>query len=256
MLRWARISTRPRGCRYIPGNTFGAGAVSSSVNEPIKIDVWSDIACPWCYIGKRNLEAGLAAASEDADAPAVEVVYHSYELSPDTPVDFDGSEIDFLAGHKGMPASQVKQMLENVTGVAAQVGLEYNFDVLQHTNTVKAHELLHFAKEQGVQREVMERLMRAYFTEGRHVGRVDDLVTLAAEAGLDDAATREALESGRFTPAVRADQAQAQAYGINGVPFFVIDGKYGVSGAQPAEAFTQVVRQVRDERAAASNEMA
>lgn len=223
------------------------------VNEPIKIDVWSDIACPWCYIGKRNLEAGLAAAAEDANAPAVEVVYHSYELSPDTPVDFDGSEIEFLAGHKGMQASQVQQMLENVTGVAAQAGLEYNFDILKHTNTVKAHELLHFAKEQGVQREVMERLMRAYFTEGRHVGRIDDLVTLATEAGLDATATRDALESGRFTPDVRADQAQAQAYGINGVPFFVIDGKYGVSGAQPAEAFTQVVRQVWEERGAADS---
>ena len=104
----------------------------------------------------------------------------------------------------------------------------------------------------------MERLMRAYFTEGRHVGRIDDLVTLATEAGLDATATRDALESGRFTPDVRADQAQAQAYGINGVPFFVIDGKYGVSGAQPAEAFTQVVRQVWEERGAADsvNEMA
>ena len=232
----------------------GGVIVVLSVNEPIKIDVWSDIACPWCYIGKRNLESGLAVAAQSADAPVVEVTYHSYELSPDTPVDFDGSEIDFLAGHKGMPAEQVKQMLENVTGVAANAGLEYNFDILKHTNTVKAHELLHFAKEQGVQPEMMERLMRAYFTEGSHVGRVDVLVTLAAEAGLDDAATREALESGRFTAAVRADQAQAQAYGINGVPFFVIDGKYGVSGAQPAEAFTQILQQVWEERGTAASE--
>ncbi len=184
----------------------------------------------------------------------VEVTYHSYELSPDTPVDFDGSEIDFLAGHKGMPAEQVKQMLENVTGVAANAGLEYNFDILKHTNTVKAHELLHFAKEQGVQPEMMERLMRAYFTEGSHVGRVEDLAVLASEVGLDADATREALTSGRFTAAVRADQAQAQAYGINGVPFFVIDGKYGVSGAQPAEAFTQILQQVWEERGTAASE--
>ncbi len=226
----------------------GGVIVVLSVNEPIKIDVWSDIACPWCYIGKRNLESGLAVAAQSADAPVVEVTYHSYELSPDTPVDFDGSEIDFLAGHKGMPAEQVKQMLENVTGVAANAGLEYNFDILKHTNTVKAHELLHFAKEQGVQPEMMERLMRAYFTEGSHVGRVEDLAVLASEVGLDADATREALTSGRFTAAVRADQAQAQAYGINGVPFFVIDGKYGVSGAQPAEAFTQILQQVWEER--------
>ncbi len=227
-------------------------AVAARVSQPIKIDVWSDIACPWCYIGKRNLEGGLAATAGQPDAPVVEVTYHSYELSPDTPVDFDGSEIDFLAGHKGIPAEQVRQMLENVTGVAAQAGLEYNFDILKHTNTVKAHELLHYAKEQGVQPQMMERLMRAYFTEGGHVGRVDDLAVLAAEIGLDAAATREALASGRFTAAVRADQAQAQAYGINGVPFFVIDGRYGVSGAQPAEAFAQILRQVWDERGAAT----
>jgi len=218
------------------------------VTDAIKIDVWSDIACPWCYIGKRNLETGLAEIAEDADAPQVEVTFHSYELSPDTPVDFEGSEIDFLAHRKGMPADQVEQMLERVTGVAADAGLGYRFDILKHTNTVKAHELLHFAKEQGLQKETTERLMSAYFTEGRHVGRVDDLVALAGDVGLDAEATREALESGRYLEAVRADQAQAQAYGIQGVPFFVIDGKYGVSGAQPAAAFAQIARQVWAER--------
>jgi len=220
------------------------------VTEKISIDVWSDIACPWCYIGKRNLENGLAQTAGDEDAPQVEVTFHSYELSPDTPVDFDGSEIDFLSGHKGMPREQVQQMLDRVTGVAADAGLEYRFDMLQHTNTVKAHELLHFAKQQGVQHEVAERLMSAYFTEGRHVGRIDDLVELAAEAGLDADAARGALESGRHLEDVRADQAQAAAYGIQGVPFFVIDGKYGVSGAQPADAFAQITRQVWAERSA------
>lgn len=214
------------------------------MTDAIKIDVWSDIACPWCYIGKRNLENGLAAASADDDAPAVEVVYHSFELSPDTPVDFEGDELDFLAKHKGMPRAQVQQMLDRVTGVAADAGLEYRFDLLKHTTTVKAHELLHFAKEQGRQHELAERLMSAYFTEGRHLGREDELVDLARDAGLDADAAREALQSGRHLADVRADQAQAAAYGINGVPFFVIDGKYGVSGAQPAEAFAQIVRQV------------
>ncbi|WEK14412.1 MAG: DsbA family oxidoreductase [Candidatus Microbacterium phytovorans] len=218
------------------------------MTDAIKIDVWSDIACPWCYIGKRNLETGLAAASADPDAPDVEVVYHSFELSPDTPVDFDGDIADFLSEHKGISREQAAQMHEHVTGIAANSGLTYRFDLLQHTNTVKAHELLHFAKAEGRQHEVAERLMSAYFTEGRHVGRIDDLVTLAAEAGLDADAAREALESDRYLPDVRADQAQAQAYGIQGVPFFVIDGKYGVSGAQPAEAFTQILRQVWSER--------
>jgi len=218
------------------------------VTEPIKIDVWSDIACPWCYIGKRNLETGLAATAADADAPRVEVTFHSYELSPDTPVDFDGDEVAFLSGHKGMPADRVREMLERVTGVAAEAGLEYRFDLLKHTNTVKAHELLHFAKSQGRQHEMAERLMSAYFSEGRHVGRIDDLVDLAAETGLDADATRAALETGRHLADVDADKAQAAAYGIQGVPFFVIDGKYGVSGAQPAEAFTQIARQVWAER--------
>ncbi|MCR2785581.1 MULTISPECIES: DsbA family oxidoreductase [unclassified Microbacterium] len=218
------------------------------MTDAIKIDVWSDIACPWCYIGKRNLENGLAAASADDDAPVVEVTYHSFELSPDTPVDFDGDELQFLADHKGMPREQVQQMLDRVVGVAAEAGLQYRFDLLKHTNTVKAHELLHFAKAQGRQLEMAERLMAAYFTEGRHLGRIDDLVALAAEVGLDADATREALESQRHLPDVRADQAQAQAYGISGVPFFVIDGKYGVSGAQPPEAFAQITRQVWGER--------
>ncbi|GAA1951854.1 DsbA family oxidoreductase [Microbacterium deminutum] len=217
------------------------------MTDAIKIDVWSDIACPWCYIGKRNLEKGLAEASGDDDAPAVEVTFRSFELSPDTPVDFEGGEADYLAQHKGISEAQAHQLLERVTGVAAGAGIEYRFDLLKHTNTVKAHELLHFAKEQGRQHELTERLMSAYFTEGRHLGREDELVSLAADAGLDGEEARDALQSGRFLPAVRADQAQAAAYGINGVPFFVIDGKYGVSGAQPAEAFAQIVRQVWSE---------
>lgn len=226
------------------------------MTDAIKIDVWSDIACPWCYIGKRNLENGLAQIAADDDAPQVEVTFHSFELSPDTPVDFDGDEVDFLAGHKGMPRERVQEMLENVTGVAAQAGLAYRFDILKHTNTVKAHELLHFAKSQGAQHAMAERLMSAYFMEGRHVGRIDDLVDLAAEAGLDAEAARTALESDRHLADVRADQAQAAAYGINGVPFFVIDGKYGVSGAQPADAFAQIARQVWAERQDAEQEPA
>ena len=216
------------------------------VSEPIKIDIWSDIACPWCYIGKRNLEGGIASLGDDA--PEVEITYHSFELAPDTPVDFEGSEVDFLAKHKGMPAARVHEMLDHVTGVAANAGLDYHFDTLQHTKTLKAHELLHFAKEQGLQLELSERLFRAYFTEGRHVGRIDDLVELAAEVGLDPDAAREALESGRYGAAVQADIAQAGAYGIQGVPFFVFEGKYGVSGAQPAEVFSQVLTQVAGER--------
>jgi predicted DsbA family dithiol-disulfide isomerase len=214
------------------------------MTDAIQIDVWSDIACPWCFIGKRNLEKGLAEASADDDAPVVEVTFHSFELSPDTPVDFEGDESDYLATHKGITPAQASQMLERVTGVAAEAGLEYRFDRIKHTNTVKAHELLHFAKANGRQLELTERLMTAYFTEGRHLGREDELVALATDAGLDADDAREALRSERHLADVRADQAQAREYGINGVPFFVIDGRYGVSGAQPPEAFAQIARQV------------
>ncbi|MCC2029852.1 DsbA family oxidoreductase [Microbacterium sp. YMB-B2] len=224
------------------------------MSEPISIDIWSDIACPWCYIGKRNLEAGLASTASDDDAPQVDITFHSFELSPDTPVDFDGDELDFLAGHKGMPREQVAQMLDNVTNVAKNAGLEYRFDLLKHTNTVKAHELLHHAKAEGLQHEMEERLMSAYFTEGKHVGRIDDLVELAAEVGLDADATRDALENDKHLPAVRQDQAQARAYGIQGVPFFVIDGQYGISGAQPPEAFANVLRDLWSKRGAPAEE--
>lgn len=224
------------------------------MTDAIKIDVWSDIACPWCYIGKRNLENGLAEVSADLDGPRVEVTYHSFELSPDTPVDFEGDEVSYLADHKGIPREQAREMIDRVTDVAAAAGLTYRYDLLQHTNTVKAHELLHHAKQNGKQLEMEERLMSAYFTEGKHVGRIDDLVALAAEVGLDADETRAALESEKYLADVRADQDQARNYGINGVPFFVIDGKYGVSGAQPADAFAQIARQVWAERGAASSE--
>lgn len=210
----------------------------------VKVDIWSDIACPWCFIGKRKFEEAVRRYGGP-----VEVEYHSFELSPDTPVDFEGDEVDFLSTHKGMPAEQVRGMLDTVAGIASEVGLAYDFEHLQHTNTVKAHELLHFAKAHGRQVEMTERLLHAYFEEGRHVGRVDDLVQLAGDVGLDESAAREALESGRHLDDVRADQAQAQAYGISGVPFFVLDGTYGISGAQAPEAFVQALEQVASEAA-------
>lgn len=218
------------------------------MTEPLRLDVWSDIACPWCYIGKRNLEAGLAQTRTDADAPEVEIVYHSYELAPDTPPDYDGSEVDYLAERKGVSRDEAQQMIDRVTEVAKGSGLAYRYDLLHHANTGKAHRLLHFAKENGRQLELVERLMSAYFTEGRHIGADDELVRLAADAGLDADAAREVVATDRFELDVRRYQAQVQAYGISGVPFYVIDGTYGVSGAQPPEAFAQILRQVWSER--------
>lgn len=217
------------------------------MNKPLKVDIWSDIACPWCYIGKRKFEA--AVESFGSEGKQVEVEFHSFELAPDTPVDFEGSEVDFLVGHKRIPAGQVEQMLAQVAGIATSVGLDYDFEALRHTNTVKAHQLLHFAKTQGKQAEMKERLLSAYFQEGRHVGRVADLADLAAEIGLDRDKVVASLESGEFLPAVDADKEQALEYGITGVPFFVIDGKYGVSGAQDPATFVQVLETAWSERA-------
>ncbi|GMA92327.1 hypothetical protein GCM10025869_28560 [Homoserinibacter gongjuensis] len=179
--------------------------------DPIKIDIWSDIACPWCFIGKRRFEAGAA----EAGVP-VEIEYHSFELSPDTPVDFEGSEFEFLAQHKGIPVDTAKQMIERVTGIADSVGLHYDYDALQHTNTVKAHQLLHYAKLRGRQLEMKERLLSAYFEQGRHVGRIEDLADLAAELGFDRDDVIRSLEADEHLADVREDQAVAQDFGIQG----------------------------------------
>lgn len=219
------------------------------MNEPkaIHVDVWSDVACPWCYIGKRHLEQGIerfrAGDPDHADIP-IEIEFHSYELSPDTPVDFEGSEIEFLARHKGIDEDRAQQMLSRVTGIAADAGLDYDFAALQHTNTGKAHQVLHLAKAQGRQAELKERLLAAYFEEGGHVGRDADLADLAAEVGLDRDEVLAALADGRFIEAVAADKDAGAALGLHGVPFFVFDGKYAVSGAQPADVFVEVLTEV------------
>jgi predicted DsbA family dithiol-disulfide isomerase len=210
-------------------------------NSPIRVDIWSDVACPWCYIGKRNLEAGMISFTASDQAMPIEITYHSFELAPDTPVEYQGSEIDFLMNHRGVSTAQAVAMIARVVGIARDAGLAYDYDALQHTNTIKAHQLLHYAKERGLQPEMKERLLSAYFTEGRHVGRVKELADLAAEIGLDRADVTRSLSEDEYLDAVGADMAQARAYGINGVPFFVIDERYGISGAQPPMVFTEVL---------------
>ncbi len=224
--------------------------VDLHVSEPIKVDIWSDVQCPWCYIGKRKFEAGAAEfLASNADGE-VEIEYHSFELAPDTPVDFEGSPMDYLAERKGIAPAQAQEMLARVTGIAKSVGLDYDYDHVHQTNTVISHELIHFAKSKGRQIEMKERLLKAYFVNGEHVGRIPDLVEIAVELGYDRDEVTEALESHRFLADVKADVALAQEYGIQGVPFFVIDGKYGVSGAQEAATFANVLAQVQSEREA------
>lgn len=202
------------------------------MTTPIKVDIWSDVQCPWCYIGKRKFEAGV----KEFGRP-VEIEHHSFELAPDTPVDFEGTPKQYLAERKGLSGEQVDAMLERVTGIAAGLGLNYDYDSIKQTNTVKAHELLHLAKAHGKQLEMKERLLKAYFEQGIHVGHIDGLADLAAEVGLDRAEVVQALTDETYLPQVKADMAQAQAYGINGVPFYVIDGKFGISGAQDPATF-------------------
>jgi predicted DsbA family dithiol-disulfide isomerase len=216
------------------------------VTQPTKVDIWSDVQCPWCYIGKRKFEAGVAEFDGE-----VEVEYHSFELSPDTPVDFEGTPADYMLEKRGVSHEQFEQMTQQVTAIAASVGLEYHFDQVHQTNTIKAHELLHYAKSQRRQLEMKERLLSAYFVEGGHLGRIGDLADLAAEIGLDRVEVTRVLSDNVFTAAVKDDVALAREYGIQGVPFFVFDGRYGVSGAQEATTFTEVLTQLRHEKAAA-----
>jgi predicted DsbA family dithiol-disulfide isomerase len=213
------------------------------VTGVIKVDIWSDVQCPWCYIGKTKFEAGVRAFGGE-----VRVTYHSFELAPDTPLEFDGTSADYLVRQKGLALDQVNQMLDRVTRIAADAGLDLRFDRAHQTNTVKAHELLHFAKANGKQLEMVGRLFAAYFTEGHHVGKTEELTALAAEIGLDPTAARAALDERQYLPAVKADVRRASALGIHGVPFFVFDDRYGVSGAQEVETFVAVLEQVRDAR--------
>ncbi len=213
------------------------------VNEPVKVDIWSDVQCPWCYIGKRRFEAAI-----ESSGIAVDIEYHSFELAPDTPVEYEGTPTQFLSERKGLAMPQVEEMLTRVTDIATSLGLDYDYEHIHQTNTVKAHELLHYAKARGRQLEMKERLLDAYFVRTEHVGRIEDLADIAASIGFDRDEVVSALESSEYLPAVKADMEVAMQYGIQGVPFFVIDGKYGVSGAQESETFANVLTQVLTER--------
>ncbi|MFX0592641.1 DsbA family oxidoreductase [Melissospora conviva] len=214
---------------------------STAPGRPLTVHIWSDIACPWCFIGKRRFEAAV----REFGSP-VEVEYHSFLLAPDSPTDYEGNEVDYLASRIGVPREQVEQMLARVTEAGAGEGLRYDFDALKHTNTGLAHQALHHAKAHGLQQELVERLFQAYFEQGRHLGRVEELVELAAEVGLDADETRAVLTGGRYAAAVGQDLAAARQIGVTGVPFFLIDGRYAVSGAQSSELFVSALRQAAD----------
>ena len=208
----------------------------------MQIDIWSDVACPWCFIGKRRFERALG-AWEHRDE--VEVTWHSYQLDPTLPEHYDGTETEYLASRKGMPVEQVRQMFAHVSTQAAGEGLQYDFDRLVVANSLRAHQLLHLAKAKGAADAVKDALLSGHFEHGVDIGDVEALVSIGTKAGLAEQEIRDALADERYLPAVRDDIAQAQQIGVNGVPFFVFDMRLALSGAQPAEVFTQALEQAR-----------
>lgn len=224
------------------------------MTEAITIDVWSDVACPWCYIGKRRLESGISLFQESGGhAPEITVTYHSFELAPDAPLDSAENEEEFLAVSKGLDREQVRAMFQQVSAVASSVGLTYDFDHVTHANTRRAHELIHFAAAHDKHHEMVEKLFAAHFVEDRHVGLISELADLAADLGLDREEVVAALEREEYSAAVREDEERAGELGITGVPFFVIDGRYGVSGAQEPSTFARALETVLAERESVSS---
>jgi predicted DsbA family dithiol-disulfide isomerase len=199
---------------------------------PLTVEIWSDIVCPWCYLGKRRFEAALGAFEHRDD---VTVMWRSFELDPEAPVSPEGTATERLAAKYGMSLERAATLHTEMTERAAAEGLEYRFDIARSGNTFDAHRMIHLAATYGQQAAAKERLMRAYFTEGEPISDRDALVRLVAELGVDEQDARDALEFDRFAEDVRSDEQLAARLGIQGVPFFVLDRRYGVSGAQPPE---------------------
>lgn len=214
----------------------------------MKLEIWSDIACPWCYVGKRRFEQALASFPE---RESLEVTWRSFELDPSAPGVRPGSAAEHLATKYRLSVERAEEMNANMTAQGAKEGIRFNFDRMRMGNTFDAHRLIHFAAGEGLRTEMVERLFLAYFTEGAALGDRDVLAELAADVGLDAAAARNALESGAFADAVRADEERARAFGITGVPFFAIDERYGISGAQPPEVILGALQKAWSEAAPA-----
>ena len=214
----------------------------------MRIDIWSDIACPWCYIGLTRFDRVLA---EFPHADEVSVTLHSFQLDPTLPDSYDGTESQYLAQTKRLPEAQVRQMFSHVQAAAATENLTLDFDTIRVANSRKAHRLLHAgqgADQSGRTAWALKiALFQAHFAGGETISDVDTLVRLAAEVGLDEAVARDAVDSELRDSEVAGDIQEAAAFGISGVPYFVFEEKYGISGAQPAEVFDGALAQVWDE---------
>ncbi len=198
----------------------------------MRIEVWSDIVCPWCYLGKRRLETALAGFEHP-----VSVEWRSFQLDPTYPKDARQPVYEAIQSKMGVSPAQVREMTGNLAELAAAEGLMYDFDNAVMVNTFDAHRVAHLAKASGLGTEMHERLLRAQLVEAETLNDADTLVRLAAEVGIDESDTRRVLASDEYAASVEDDIREAHSLGVNGVPFFVIDRKYGISGAQPVEAF-------------------
>ncbi len=216
----------------------------------MKIEIWSDIACPWCFVGKRRFESALANFPE---RDALEIVWRSFELDPNAPASQNAPHAELLANKYRMPVTKAEAMLETMTATGAADGITFRFDRAKSGNTFDTHRLAHFAAAHHKRDVMVERLFTAYFTDGDAMSDHDTLVRLATEVGLDADATRAMLTSDAFAADVRADEQRAQDFGITGVPFFAIDEKYAISGAQPSSVIANALAQAWSEHQPASS---
>ncbi len=204
----------------------------------MRVEIWSDVVCPWCYVGKRRFEAALRRFDHRRE---VEVSWRAFELDPAAPPRRQRDYPGHLAAKYGVSIAEAQAMIDRMTETAAAAGLDFRFDIAQPGNTFDAHRLAHLAADHGLQDAMVERLFSATFTEGRAIGEHDVLVRLATEVGLDSGEVATALASDAYASAVRADEDEAAAMGIHAVPFFVVDRTYGVSGAQPPDVLLGVL---------------
>ena len=204
----------------------------------MKIEIWSDVICPFCYIGKRNLETAL---EQFADQKNIEIVWKSFQLDPTIPEIANESHTEYLVKRKGMPAEQVQGMLANVTEMAKNVGLDYHLEKSVVVNSQKAHQLIQFAKSKKLGNEAEERLFKAFFTEGKNIADTETLVQLGKDFGLEESEIKANLENEKFKYEIAQDIQEAQNIGVTGVPFFVFVRKYAISGAQPTEIFLETL---------------
>lgn len=225
--------------------------MSVHTRAPIRVDIWSDIACPWCAIGAARFDAAVEQVAARHDAPEFEVRFHAFLLDPGA-VRTNRTHAEDLAFRKGMSVEQVEQMFAHVAETAAADGLTFNFEDVKSASTRKGHELIAFAAERGMQREAVDALHHAYFADGADVGDLDTLVDIGARIGLNRHELRTALKSGELETRVDIDFDEARRLGVQGVPFFVFDMKYAFAGAQPAEQIVKVIDHIVAEREATS----